>query len=325
MKCQLVSIIKAGRRQRRIYVYPLIWSRALSRDLRWYLYVLGRLVRGGGRISPGRRVGAKPVGVARFTPGDWVRIRSRVEIEALEQGRDIGDVVAFIPAPMSRYCGGVFRVGRVLEHYYDELLEGLARAEDAVLLEDVRCDGSQLGPGRQCERECLHFWKSSWLEPAAAPGVQLSTARAVSGRRGEAVNLVHGARASAHAPEAREWRLGDAVRVRDRAVIERSLDEHGSCDGIPFVTEHMSGFCGRVFLVKGPLSRFFDEKADYTIYLSQAYVLSGVSCHGDQGEGEPRCDRGCLLAWHAAWLEPACGAGAVGDSSANAYTREVRR
>ena len=305
MKCQLVSILDAGRRSRRIYAYPLIWWRMLGCNVRWYVHVAARMA--GAVVGPGKgkQVHDSPHVARQFGPGEWVRVRTREEIDEQETRRDEGDVVAFIPAPMTRYCGKVFRVLRVLENYYDEVREGLAKAEDAVLLEGARCDGSQLGRGRQCERECLHFWKSSWLEPVAGPGCEETVRDDASRIQEDPAPVIQKIGAGAASPQGHEWHSGDVVRVRERSAIEGTLDEHGTHEGIPFVAEHMAFFCGRVCVVAKPLSRFFDEKADYTIRLSRAYLLSGVSCDGRQAAGEPHCDRSCALVWHQAWLESA--------------------
>ena len=246
----------------------------------------------------------------RLQAGDWVRVKSRAEIEALQQEADIADVVTFIPAPMSRYCGRTLRVAQVLDHYYDEIREGLCRAEDAVLLEGATCDSSQLG-GRRCSRACLHFWKESWLERVTRTKQDGVAEPGIAGTR-------QAWGAGQHATECKGWgpgfRPGTIVRVLDLSSIAETLDQHGVHEGVPFIPEHMATCCGRIFVVNDMVKTFFDEKADYMIRLPEAYSLAGVRCDGRQKEGETHCDRGCALIWHAAWLEyagstPLSGAG----------------
>lgn len=204
---------------------------------------------------------------------------------------------------MSRYCGRTMRVLRVLEHYYDELREGLCEAENAVLLEGANCDSSQLG-SRRCDRGCLHFWKESWLEPAAGPAtLPAGDSPSVTGR--ERIPRRAAVRESGtERPAPGALRVGTAVRVRDESAIAATLDDHGVCEGVPFIREHMARHCGQIFIVGKSVRQFFDEKADYMIRLPQGYALEGVICDGRQSGDEPDCDRGCALVWHRAWLEP---------------------
>lgn len=300
MKCQLVSTLEVGRRERGIYAYPVIWARAVSRYLRWYLSLAGHAF--GMGTAERTRPSRGDTYERRIEAGDWVRVKSRSEIEALQKGADLSDVVAFIPAPMSRYCGRTLRVLRILEHYYDEVREGFCKAENAVLLEGATCDSSQLG-GRHCDRGCLHFWKESWLDP-------VTDTRQIPGDVSKRESVKFGMEPSAGKPassnpEARIYglKVGAVVRVRDLSSIAKTLDTQGVCEGVPFIPEHMAGYCGRVFIVSRKISHFFDEKADYMIRLPQAYLLSGVRCSGHQTGDEARCDRGCTLVWHQAWLE----------------------
>ena len=300
MKCQLISTLEAGRRTRSAHAYPVIWGRAASRYLRWYLSLAVRAL---GKVpvvgwTKAQLVVPRSADERRLKAGDWVRIKSRTEIEAMQQGADASDVVVFIPAPMSRYCGRTLRVLSVLEHYYDEVREGLCRAENAILLEGSTCDSSQLGR-RRCDRRCLHFWKESWLERVAGP--ERGTDREVL--REAAVR----SRGKRQIPLATNQGLqaGTLVRVRDLQSIEKTLDEHGTLEGVPFIREHMAAHCGRFFLVDKKVSHFFDEKSDYMISLLRAYLLAGVRCDGRQSGGEAHCDRRCALTWHEAWLERA--------------------
>ena len=307
MKCQLVSTVNAGRRTRGICAYLVIWWRAASRFARWYFRCAQQIVGGDKRIIP---AGVSPqrqsVNQRRLRAGDWVRVRSRSEIERQQQDADISDVVAFIPAPMSRYCGRTLRVLRVLEHYYDEVRADLCRAENAVLLEGATCDSSQLG-GRHCDRGCLHFWKESWLERVADPGGDLDKdANECATGIGSGFEVITERAGAGSRARVQTLRNGELVRVKSEERITKTLDAYGVCEGVPFIPEHMTVYCGRIFTVSRAIRHFIDEKADYMIRLPRAYMLSSVFCDGRQAGGEPQCDRGCTLVWHAEWLERAC-------------------
>lgn len=300
MRCQLVSMLEAGRRTRGARAYPEIWGRAVSRYMRWYFVVAGRAIGGLSSGGGGRSKPASPTGdERRLAAGDWVRVKSRAEIEALQREADPSDIVAFITAPMSRYCGRTLRVLRVLENYYDEVRAGLCEAENAVLLDGATCDSSQLG-NRHCDRKCLHFWKEAWLERVAAP-------EPGTDREGPKTDATDRTDAKRHIPTSsgQGLRAGTPVRVRDLASIEKTLDERDTLEGVSFVREHMAAYCGRFFLVDRKISQFFDERSDYMVRLPRAYLLAGVRCDGRQSGGNVHCDRKCALAWHEAWLE--CG------------------
>lgn len=298
MKCQLVATLEAGRRSRRVYAYPVIWVRAVGRRFRWYRYRSLQVLREHTiRPTPDRKHDGSVRAPSVLSPGDWVRVKSRAEIESMESPIEEGGPLVFIVSPMSRYCGRTLRVARVLKHYYDEIRMGLETVDNAVLLEGAVCDSSQLGGAKRCDRGCFHFWKESWLERVPSPvtnGAVLSE------------EPVTASEAESEAA-AGTWRVGDEVRVKTLASIEDTLDTRGERDGVPFIREHMAPYCGRIFAVRQPLTRFYDEKADYTIRLPYACTLYGVHCDGGQGPAESDCDRGCALIWHSAWLEPPIG------------------
>lgn len=92
--------------------------------------------------------------------GDWVRVRSEDEILATLDGRACLDGLPFMPQ-MVRYCGRRFRVSQRAHKLCDTANEtGARRMPNAVLLDGIRCDGSDYGG---CQMECLILWKESWL------------------------------------------------------------------------------------------------------------------------------------------------------------------
>ena len=97
--------------------------------------------------------------------GDLVEVRSPGEILATldAQGEMAG--LPFMPE-MAAHCGRRFRVDRRADRICDTVhYSGSRRLCDAVLLDDLRCDGS----GHDgCQAECRFFWKEEWLRRARA-------------------------------------------------------------------------------------------------------------------------------------------------------------
>ena len=95
--------------------------------------------------------------------GEMVVVRSQEEILSTLDRNGCMDGLPFMPE-MFRHCDRQFRVGKRAHKTCDTLnYAGGRRMEDAVHLEDVRCDGQAHGG---CQAECLIFWKESWLRRA---------------------------------------------------------------------------------------------------------------------------------------------------------------
>ena len=98
-----------------------------------------------------------------FRAGDIVEVRSEAEILATLAGDGTLDGLPFMPE-MQKFCRKKFRVFKradkicVEEDWYI----GIKRMRNAVLLEEVRCDGEDHDG---CQRMCLIFWKEAWLKP----------------------------------------------------------------------------------------------------------------------------------------------------------------
>jgi hypothetical protein len=105
----------------------------------------------------------------RLTHGQLVEVRSAAEIAATLDADGMLDGLPFMPE-MAVHCGQSFRVFRRADITCVEG-HGLRRMNDAVFLEDVRCDGSAHDG---CQRRCLVFWKEAWLKPvdgASSPSI----------------------------------------------------------------------------------------------------------------------------------------------------------
>ncbi|MGA8432434.1 MAG: hypothetical protein WB729_21585 [Candidatus Sulfotelmatobacter sp.] len=102
--------------------------------------------------------------------GDWVEVRSRVEILATLDERGRLDNLPFMPE-MLEYCGQRLRVFKRADKTC-EYTQGwsIRRMTNSVHLEGVRCNGS----GHDgCQAGCLIFWKEAWLKRAENQMVRL--------------------------------------------------------------------------------------------------------------------------------------------------------
>ena len=94
--------------------------------------------------------------------GDAVEVRSEEEILSLLDAEGRLDALPFMPE-MLRFCGKRFRVSSRAHKACDTIAwRTLRRMEDAVHLEELRCDGSAHGG---CQAGCLLYWKEAWLKP----------------------------------------------------------------------------------------------------------------------------------------------------------------
>jgi hypothetical protein len=101
-----------------------------------------------------------------FNAGDWVTVRSAREILAtLDENAQL-EGMPFMPQ-MLAYCDKRFRVWKRAHKTCDTALSlGPRKLENAVHLENLRCDGQAYGG---CQQMCLLYWKDAWLRPADAP------------------------------------------------------------------------------------------------------------------------------------------------------------
>jgi hypothetical protein len=117
----------------------------------------------------------------RLRPGDLVEVKTEAEILATLGPDGTLEALPFTPE-MRKFCGRQLRVKSWANRTVAERLS-VRRMENAVHLENVRCDG-EAHDG--CARGCLLFWKESWLDrvgerrenrpvPAAPPEVSLRT------------------------------------------------------------------------------------------------------------------------------------------------------
>jgi hypothetical protein len=65
---------------------------------------------------------------------------------------------------MAKFCGRDYEVLREVKWLYDENSMKMLRCRDIVVLKDLICDGKGLLGEKDCDRSCLYFWKTKWLE-----------------------------------------------------------------------------------------------------------------------------------------------------------------
>lgn len=98
--------------------------------------------------------------------GDWVEVLGPREILATLDQQAAVAYLPFMPE-MAAYCGRRFRVDRRTERVCDTInYSGSRRLADAVLLEDLRCNGAAHDG---CQANCRLIWKESWLRRVDSP------------------------------------------------------------------------------------------------------------------------------------------------------------
>jgi hypothetical protein len=93
---------------------------------------------------------------------------------------------------------------------------------------------------------------------------------------------------------------GELVRVKSKAAIEATLDEHRLNRGMGF-EEEMARYCGQTARVLNRVDRCIDEKTGRMLTMkSPCIVLEGVVCAGAY---KGNCPREFVPFWREIWLE----------------------
>ena len=98
---------------------------------------------------------------------------------------------------------------------------------------------------------------------------------------------------------------GDPVRVKSKAGIRATLDDHGRCEGLGYMAGTMDRYCDGIYTVLKRVDLFFDERTQRMLKLKNTVILDRVYCE-PAPHGEERfagCKRMCFLFWKEAWLE----------------------
>lgn len=111
-----------------------------------------------------------------FKVGDWVEVRSKMEIFATLDEKGRLDSMPFMPE-MLQFCGQRLRVHKSAHKTCDTVFPIRGRRVDSAVHLDTRCSGEAHGG---CQAGCLIFWKEAWLKPvdgaAAATPVRIEHA-----------------------------------------------------------------------------------------------------------------------------------------------------
>jgi hypothetical protein len=161
--------------------------------------------------------------------GDIVEVKSPSEILSTldESGALAG--LPFMPE-MAAYCGRRFRVDRRADKVCDTVkYTGSRRVPNAVLLEDLRCNGSA---HRGCQAECRIFWKDAWLRKVApdAPPIPPSEAEA----------LIERASRNIQSRTEKDGKFETRYRCQNTDILHYS-DFLKVWDPRPYVREYTSG------------------------------------------------------------------------------------
>jgi hypothetical protein len=108
--------------------------------------------------------------------GEWVRVKSREEIEATltDTGANRG---LHFDIEMVPYCGQVLQVRGRVTHIVDEATGKMLQfSSDCIKLENAVCSGERSTGRWFCPREIYPYWRESWLERVdGSVGVQRAT------------------------------------------------------------------------------------------------------------------------------------------------------
>lgn len=142
--------------------WPVSQVRRKLRVFWWYL--LRRELRQ--KLMPVEHVPAAPPTTAErvlnLEVGEWVRVKSREEIDATLDSEHKFRGLRFTPE-MYDFCNQPLMVMRKVEQIRVEH-HGLRHIRNTVILDGAICQGGSQGGSLGCDRACYHFWREVWLE-----------------------------------------------------------------------------------------------------------------------------------------------------------------
>jgi hypothetical protein len=127
---------------------------------------------------------ASPSGSLGLRVGDWVRVKTKAQIEATLNNKQRNRGLWF-DGEMLRHCGGEYRVSAVLDHVIIESTGVLKQLTiPCVVLDGVRATGEYLAFNPEDEHI---FWREIWLERLKSPMDDIGTGWSATRVRPEAV------------------------------------------------------------------------------------------------------------------------------------------
>ena len=102
-------------------------------------------------------------------PGEWVRVKSRAEIQTTLNDKGNNRGLSF-DREMLPFCGHVFHVRQRVEQLIDER-DGrmIELASDCVTLDGAVCSGERSTCRWFCQRALFPYWREGWLERIPSP------------------------------------------------------------------------------------------------------------------------------------------------------------
>jgi hypothetical protein len=165
--------------------------------------------------------------------GEVVEVKSPAEILATLDERAMLDGLPFMPE-MLRFAGKRFTVDRRASKLCDTIGDYTSREMPrAVILEDLRCDGSAHDG---CQAECRLYWKESWLK-RVEPGAANRTTSSNGTDAGQALEQ----RITAHAKSTQD---GKTRYVCQATELSRATFKLNTFDPRPYLRELTSGNVG---------------------------------------------------------------------------------
>ena len=151
-----------GRRFKRALAAP--WNQHVKGLLKRSERLLAQMYNATTQAGP--KPASKASAAAHLAAGDYVRVRSKDEVEAtLDRWSELKGC-AFLEY-MWPYCGTRQRVLQPVERFLDERDYGVKKCRGIVFLEGAICRGTPVF-GR-CDRCCYLFWREEWLEKVDQP------------------------------------------------------------------------------------------------------------------------------------------------------------
>jgi hypothetical protein len=111
-----------------------------------------------------------PTGRLDLKPGEWVRVKSKSEIEATVNNKGLNRGLSFDPEEMAPYCGRVLRVQRSVTKILDEMTgKMLQMKQPCIILEGAICNADYARCRLNCPRAIPSYWREIWLERVDVP------------------------------------------------------------------------------------------------------------------------------------------------------------
>ncbi len=116
-------------------------------------------------IKPGEKT---PIdgGSLSLSVGDYVRIKSQSEIEKTLDYRGWNRGLSFDHEEMAPYCGGIYRVKKVVKKIIHEPSGKMITMKyPCIMLDGVVCNSEYANCRINCPRQIYAYWREFWLEP----------------------------------------------------------------------------------------------------------------------------------------------------------------